>query len=235
MKPLRFKSAALSVIALIALSPCTASALPALTADSAKAEAADSMRQQPSRYDYRIRRYHNFWMRLVPNQFKVQYAGSIGMVAAAAGWHYGRQGRTWETDLYLGYLPKDYTRTARTTMTLKQSYVPFRLRLSENFDIEPLACGMFFNTVFGEEFWGAQPSKYPRRYYGFSTKFRTNIFVGQRLRFDIPSQHRRHGNALSLYYELSTNELYLISYATNKYLSLRDILSLALGIKMELF
>jgi hypothetical protein len=236
MKPLRFKYILPAAVALATLFPRTASALSTLKTDSTSVELrADSIRKASTLYERRVRRFYNFWMHLIPSQIKVQYAGSIGMVSAGAGWHYGRDRRTWETDLYLGYLPKDYTRTARTTMTLKQSYIPFRLHLKGDFYAEPLTCGMFLNAIFGEECWGAQPSKYPRRYYGFSTKFRTNIFIGQRLRLNIPSEHRRSSNAISLYYELSTNDLYVLSYVTNKYLSLWDILSLGFGVKLDLF
>ncbi|MBQ8098961.1 MAG: hypothetical protein IJ244_05505 [Bacteroidaceae bacterium] len=195
----------------------------------------DSLKLQSSRYSQMLHRYQRFWHGLIPSQIKVQYAGSIGLCSVAAGWHYGPQHRIWETDLFFGYLPKYNSRTARTTLTAKQSYVPFRVRLDDDLDIEPLACGLFLSTIFGEEFWGSQPSKYPKKYYGFSTKIRANMFIGQRLRFGIPSSLRKRHNAISFYYEFSTNELYLISYISNSSLPLKDILSLNCGLKFELF
>ena len=120
-------------------------------------------------------------------------------------------------------------------MTLKQSYVPFRITINEGFQIEPLACGLFFNTIFGDEFWNSQPDKYPKHYYGFPTKIRANVFLGQRLRFPIPSEKRHHANCISFYYELSTCDLYLASYVTNNFISLTDILSLSFGLKFDLF
>ena len=59
--------------------------------------------------------------------------------------------------------------------------------------------------------------------------------MGQRLRFPIPDEKRRRSNSITLYYELSTSELYLISYCTNRFLSMSDILSLAFGLKFDLF
>ncbi len=190
---------------------------------------------RPTRYERSTERYKSFWRNLIPNQTKLQYAGSIGLVSASAGWHYGHAHRVWESDIYLGFLPRYNTRRSRLTMALKQSYVPFRISINEGFGIEPLACGLFFSTIFGEEFWSNQPAKYPKHYYGFSTKIRANLFVGQRLRFPIPSEKRRRSNCISLYYELSTSELYLISYCTNRYLTLQDILSLSFGLKFDLF
>lgn len=203
--------------------------------DTLSANTTNDSAKDISYYEQYVRRYCKFWSRLIPSQFKIQYAGSIGIFSASAGWHYGYELRTWETDVFLGIVPKFQTRCSRATLTLKQSYVPFRFPLHEQFDFEPLACGLFFSTIFGEEFWGTQPSKYPKHYYGFSTKIRSNIFLGERLRYRIPSNiHKRH-NSISVYYELSTCDLYLVSYATNKYLSLWDILSLSFGMKFELF
>lgn len=200
-----------------------------------KASSTSSDATSNTYYNRALNHYKDFWSRLIPNQTKIQYAGSIGIVSASAGWHYGRQQRTWETDVFFGIVPKFQTRCARTTLTLKQSYVPFRIPLWEDVSVEPLSCGMFFSTIFGEEFWGKQPSKYPKHYYGFSTKLRANVFVGQRLRYVIPPQWIRRASSISLYYELSTCDLYIASYATNNYLSLWDILSLSFGLKFEIF
>ena len=195
----------------------------------------DSLLQLNEKYRKRIERYNRFWHGLIPSQVKLQYAGSIGLFSVGMGWHYGHQRRTWETDLLLGYLPSFHTRESRITMTAKQSYVPFRLKVYENWQWEPLSCGLFFNTIFGERFWSSQPSKYPKHYYGFSTSIRANIFIGERLRYQIPTHKRHRISSISLYYELSTCDLYLISAIPNSYLSLKDILSLSFGLKYDFF
>lgn len=209
--------------------------LVALCLMAAAAKAQTKSPESPNRYERSTEKYKNFWHKLIPNQTKLQYAGSIGLISASAGWHYGHNHHTWESDLFIGYLPRYNTRRSRLTGALKQSYIPFRININEHFDIEPLTCGIFLSTIFGEEFWGNQPSKYPKHYYGFSTKVRANLFVGQRLRFPIPDEKRRRSNSITLYYELSTSELYLISYCTNRFLTMSDILSLAFGLKFDLF
>lgn len=195
----------------------------------------DSMMLLNEKYRLRIEKYERFWKSLIPNQMKIQYAGSIGMVSAGVGWHYGKEERVWETDFFVGYIPKFYTRNPKVSLTLKQSYIPFRIQVVDDWEFEPLSCGMFFNTIMGHQFWYKEPSKYPKRYYGFSTKFRIHVFIGERLRYNIPSKKRRHGNSISLYYELSTCDLYLASYVPNSYLSLKDVLSLSLGAKLDFF
>jgi hypothetical protein len=91
---------------------------------------------------------------------------------------------------------------------------------------------LYFSTLAGEEFWKKEPGRYPNKYYNFSTKMRPYIFVGQRFGFSPRHDLVRH---VSLFYELSTCELYLISKATNKSLSMRDILRLSFGVKVQLF
>ena len=217
-------------------------ALPSHGMGTAAAWAADDLNHDSDSvlllneiYRKRIERYNRFWHGLIPSQVKLQYAGSIGLLSAGMGWHYGKQRRIWETDLMFGFLPAYDTRTSKLTMTIKQGYIPFRITLHGNWQFEPLSCGLFFNTVFGEEFWSRQPSKYPKRYYGFSTSVRSNVFVGERFRYQIPMQKRRRISSISLYYELSTNDLYLVSAIPNSYLKLGDILSLCFGIKYDFF
>ena len=48
-------------------------------------------------------------------------------------------------------------------------------------------------TGFSDDFWTSEPERYPRGYYGFSTRIRTHIFLGQRVRFNahtIPLPHK---------------------------------------------
>ena len=195
----------------------------------------DSLIEENNRYKRSLERYHRFWSSLIPNQTKVQYAGSIGVVSLGLGWHYGKKHHRWETDFMVGYLPRFESATPKVTLTLKQSYIPFRLNLYGNMKFEPLSCGIFFNTILGHRFWTKEPAKYPHHYYGFPTRIRTNIFIGERLRYEIPNSKRKHSNAVSLYYELSTCDLYLVSYVPNSRIPLKDILSLSLGAKVEIF
>ena len=190
--------------------------------------------QELSRYERRTRRYQHFWHSLTPHQFTVQYAGSIGLLSAGFGWHYGRHDN-FETDILVGFLPRYNSEEAKMTLTLKQRFVPWHARLGRDWMLSPLTTGIFLNSVFGEDFWASEPSRYPKRYYGFSTKIRANIFLGQSFRYNIPGPKRRHAKALEFYYELSSCDLYIVSAFTNEEIRLKDILSLALGLKFELF
>lgn len=200
---------------------------------------ADNVDTVEVRYAYyeRVSRYKRDWALLVPNQTVVQFAGSIGMFSIGAGWHYGR-GDHWETEILFGYLPRSNGSPHHYTLTAKQRYIPWHIPLStrsQRWVFEPLTTGLFINTIFGEGFWRHAPSKYTKGYYGFNTKLRYNIYVGQRIRYNIPQRHRFFARSISFYYELSTCDLYLVSAIPNKKVTAADILSLALGLRVELF
>ena len=187
-----------------------------------------------TRYDRRIHRYRKRWYSLVPTYSKLQFAGNMGLLSVGFGWDYGKHNQ-WETDLLFGYLPKYDSDRAKVTMTLKQNYIPWNITLGEGpFSFEPLTCGLYFNTVFGDEFWVSEPDRYPSGYYGFSSKIRTHIFLGQRVTFDIPRKKRFMAKSITLFYELSSCDLYIVSAFSNGYLRMRDYLSLSFGLKMQM-
>lgn len=205
-------------------------------ADSAALHCAtDSASVQPelTKYERNRQRHVLHWMRIMPNQTTLQYAGSIGLASVGIGWHYGRN-RHWETELLIGFVPRYHTESFHTTFTLKQRYVPWHCNISHRWTLDPLTTGIFFNTISGDDFWKRLPSKYPKHYYGFSTKVRANVFLGQRIHFNIPRNKRLLHQSISAYYELSSCDLYIVSKATNKHYPWRETLSLALGLCWEM-
>lgn len=187
-----------------------------------------------NRYDRRVHRYRRHWAALIPTHTKLQFAGNMGLLSAGFGWDYGKRNQ-WETDLLFGFVPKYSSDKAKMTFTVKQNYIPWSLQIKKSrFSAEPLTCGLYLNTVFGDEFWVSEPERYPKGYYGFSSKIRFHVFLGQRLTYDIDPKRRFTAKALTLFYELSTCDLYLISAVTNRYLRPRDYLSLSFGVKVQL-
>lgn len=174
------------------------------------------------------------WYRaLVPKSIAAQYAGNIGAVSAGAEWSYGKD-RRWGTSILFGYIPRYHSSRSKATTTLKQRFTPFSIDINEHIVFKPFECGLFLNTIMNGEFWVKEPSKYPDGYYGFATKVRTNIYIGQRLDFLLPEKHSEQIKSLSLYYELSTCDFHIVSYATNsKYLDLGDLFCLGLGMKVN--
>ena len=114
-----------------------------------------------------------------------------------------------------GYIPQHESTRGKLTMTVKENYIPWDINLSPNksegkWQFEPLTASLYLNTVYGHEFWKSQPGRYPDKYYQFmSTKFRLNFALGQRIMFKIPESKRRRHSRMSLFYEVSTCDLYI--------------------------
>ena len=193
---------------------------------------------QKSKYEQRIQRKEKLWSSLIPTHFVIQNAGNMGILSAGIGWSYGKH-RQWETDLLFGYIPKHDSSRGKLTTTLKGNYIPWRIRLNPKaednkgrWNFEPLTCSIYLNTVYGSEFWKSQPGRYPDKYYQFmSTKFRLNFALGQRIMFKIPESKRRRHSRMSLFYEVSTCDLYIRSMFQDSSIKLKDILGLSIGLK----
>lgn len=184
-------------------------------------------------YQKRVNQYQEFWHSLIPTYTKFQYAGGMGLINAGLGWSYGKN-KQWETDVYLGFIPRYSSDKSKITMTLKQNFIPWRKDMNERWTFEPLSCGIYFNTVFSEEFWTQEPDRYPRGYYNFSTRVRTHIYLGQRLCFHIPNKKRLFARSITAFYEISTCDLYVVSAFTN-HLNPDDYLRLSFGLKFDIF
>jgi hypothetical protein len=177
--------------------------------------------------------YRAGWGVLIPEYAKIQYAGSMALISVGGGWDYGKN-KHWETDVFIGFLPHYSTSKNKITFTVKQNYIPWRINAGPRFTIEPLTTGLYLNSIWGRDFWVAEPEKYPNSYYAFSSKIRINIFAGQRVTYNFEKQ-RDFFRSASFFYEVSTNDLYLLSAVKNSYLKPKDYLVLSLGVKLQMF
>lgn len=201
-----------------------------------RAQHAETERQDstPTRYMKMTERRMAAWQRLIPDHYKAQFAGSIGMVAAGPGWTYGKK-LQWETDLLFGFLPKFESEHNKLVFTVKQSYVPWRMRIGKSaWVVQPLSCSLFLSSVLNEKFWTREPDRYPKGYYGFSTRIRANLSLGQRIMFDIPDVSDWLVQDISVYYELGACDTDLCTFFGDRSIKFKQILSLALGIKLHI-
>lgn len=181
-----------------------------------------------SSYEQRLQRRQTAWDRLLPDMYVVQYAGDFGMISAGVGWAYGRE--HWETHFLVGYLPPKYGHSHYWTTTLRQLYMPWTLkRGNSSFSCRPLTVSLSLNSIIHGDFWMSEPDRYPHGYYGFSSRMRFHLGLGQRFTFDIPRSRRFLSSSVSFYYELSTCDLYVRQKVLNSSIPLRDILVLGIG------
>ena len=194
--------------------------------------AADTLPVAP-KYERRISRYRSAWQSLIPTQFILQNAGNMGLLSLGIGWNYGRRDQ-WETHLLVGRMPKYRSTRGKMTMTLKETFIPWRIGIGKGWDVEPLTTGLYINTVYGHEFWKSQPNRYPDKYYEFmSTKFRLNVFLGERITKTVPNNRRKFIKSITGFYELSTCDLYIRSMIQDSSVHLNDIVGLSLGVKLQ--
>ena len=184
-----------------------------------------------TRHDEKLEKYKTIWSSLIPSYNKLQYAGSMGLLSFGIGWDYGKKNQ-WETDLFIGYLPKFDGKEGHVIFTLKENYIPWKKPLGkERWLLEPFTVSLYINKIRGDEFWDKEPDRYPDHYYGVATNLRFNLAFGQRINFKIKPVGL--SNQIGFFYEFTTNDLYVISYFTNKYLGLTDIFSLSFGVKFQ--
>ncbi|MGL4519280.1 MAG: hypothetical protein ACRCUJ_06300 [Phocaeicola sp.] len=196
--------------------------------------AIDSVSSFFYRYDRRVNHYREAFYSLIPTSLLVQCYGDMGLISMGVGWEYGKRGE-WGSYLLLGVIPKYNSSETKMTLTLKQSYTPWSFYLGNKISIDPLTCGLYFNTVFSEHFWAKEPERYPAGYYGFSTRIRSHIFLGQAITYDIPYKRRLFTRSATLFYELSSCDIYIISAFNNRYLQPSDYLRLSVGLKFQIF
>ncbi|HZL10586.1 MAG TPA: hypothetical protein VFC65_11350 [Prolixibacteraceae bacterium] len=183
-------------------------------------------------HDKKLARYQRNWNRIMPNQTKLQFAGSMGMFSAGPGWSYGKRNQ-WETDWFIGFIPEIEEVQGHMTTTIKQTYTPFRIRVNDFISLEPVTTGIYINKIFGEYFWSKLPEKYPKNYYFWAVNTRFNVFLGQSVAFRMGT--KTLGKELSFFYEFNTNDLYLISAFGNETIGLKEIVGLSFGIRYRVF
>lgn len=188
---------------------------------------ADTTRHDP------VKQYMIRWEKFIPRYSKLQVAGGMGVVSLGLGWDYGKN-KQWETDLFVGYLPAFSGDHNSFTFTLKQNFIPWEAGINARFTFAPLTTGLYANRVSSNKFWTAEPDKYDGPYYRFATGLRFSAFLGQRISLHI-NKKNSGWKSVSLFYELSSNDLYISSYVENrKALSIFDILVLSFGLKLQI-
>lgn len=177
------------------------------------------------------------WDKLIPDYHKLQYAGSMGFLSLGTGWTYGKH-NNWETEFLIGVVPRYRTEDISITATLKENYIPFHLDLDQKkpgkWVFAPLTASIYFNKIFGEHFWTELPERYPEKYYVLATNLRFNVSLGQSITYGLRA-NKYAGKSISFFYEVGTNDCYIIEAIQDKSIRMKDILSLSLGIKIDMY
>lgn len=231
MRPLSFKAIACSLLLTISTG---AKAMPGTTPSDRCSCAADTTESAVSyKYKERVDRSIQRWHKLMPTLFTLQFAGDIGMFSAGFGWNYGKS-KQWETHMLFGYLPPRQNYSHYWTFTLRETYNPWRINIGKLWSVTPLSVNMSINSILHGDFWMSEPERYPSGYYGFSSRMRFHIGFGQRFSFNIPESRCYLHSKLSVYYEVSTCDLYIRQKFLNSAIPFSDIIVLGAGVIISL-
>jgi len=168
--------------------------------------------------------YRHRW--IIPGQYKVQYAGSIGFMSIGFGYAITP---TYQPALYFGYLSEAFGGSKNTVVTIS-------LKNSFYLSKEPLF--NYFNPYVGLSInWGNTqntfkklPDYYPEKYY-FQNKIHLAPFVGGEIKFDL---NNRYFNGFGVYTEFSALDAYLLEAIRTKYVKPYMALSVAFGVTFYL-
>ena len=181
-----------------------------------------------SGYERRMKKREDMWHKLMPDMSVMQFAGNIGMISAGVGWEYGKS-RQWETHALIGFLPSRYKSRSYWTLTMSQKYNPWEVTLNRCFSAKPLTVSLSVNSIMHSDFWMSEPDRYPKGYYGFASRMRFVLGLGQRLNFKIPESRRWMSREFSVYYEITTCDLYIRQKFLNSSIPFKDLIGLGLG------
>ena len=166
-----------------------------------------------------------------PNHIKIQYAGGMGFISIAAG--YSTKNQKLEGDLYYGYLPKSIGGVSIHSISGKVTWIPVNSVRIKKYQVEPLMTGLIVNYNFGKQYFSFDPPYYPYRYYSFPTAIHSALFLGSRIGYNFPTQS--YVKRISVYYEILSFDREIISFVSNtKSLKITDIVTLALGVKINI-
>ena len=232
MKSSNFKHKISIGILLFVNTLCGRATVPSTTADTIIHDTITVENETLSQYDRRVLKYRRHWDILIPTNGIVQTCGNMGLVSLGIGWEYGKR-KQWETQLMLGLIPRYGSGNTKLTFTLKENFIPWHRHIGKGWTFEPLECSIYVNTVFGHDFWVKQPTKYESGYYPFSTRIRPNIAFGERFRFDIPHNKRKRIKSITMFYELGTNDIYIMRFYRNGNAGFWDVFGLSFGVKLQ--
>lgn len=160
---------------------------------------------------------------LIPDHFKVQYAGLIGFISVGAGYDFTPR---YDATLFYGVLSNNLGGSSVRvhTVSLKNSWDLLKPGLLGN--VTPKA-GVSVNWGNTNNTFRRLPAHYPEQYY-FQNKVHLAPFWGAEWQIHWPEG--RLFKSMGVYGEMSTLDAYVLELFRTKYVSIDKIWNLAIGI-----
>jgi len=170
---------------------------------------------------------------LIPDGVIVQHAGSIGYFSGGINYNLFKR-KKGNLDILYGFVPADKG-GAFSTLSTKFSFQPFEIRINKWITLFPVSPGAFLNYMIGNDFdltWSNE--QYPGGYYYWSEALRAHISISNEVKFHSKKSSEKKLQSLALYYEINTNDAYLVNYVQNSgTISLSDIFFGGFGLRVK--
>jgi hypothetical protein len=169
---------------------------------------------------------------LIPDGVIVQHAGSIGYFSGGINYDLFNNHKG-SLDVMFGVVPESKG-GGFTTLNTKFAYRPFEIKINDWLIVHPLNPGAFFSYTLDKDFdltW--DKGQYLKGYYYWSEALHFHISFGSEIKLLTTGlRASTKVKSLTFYYEVNTNEMYIVNYVQNKKaLSVTDIFKAGIGIK----
>lgn len=169
---------------------------------------------------------------LIPNGVVIQHAGSIGYFSGGVNYALF-ENKKGSLDIIYGHIPKSKG-GGFNTLSTKFSIRPYELKANRWLTIHPVNPGAFLSYTLDKDFdltW--DKGQYPRGYYYWFEALHLHLSFSSEIKLNTRELlSSKFPKSLAVYYEVNTNDMYLVNYIQNKRsLSLRDVFRAGIGIK----
>jgi len=164
---------------------------------------------------------------LLPDHYKIQFAGGIGFLSAGLGYDFFKE--RVDISYFYGYVPEQFAHNELHSVSLQLSGKPFKLDINSKFDYYPLNIGIFLHHTFGEEYYITLPDYYPEDYYWWYPGRTGGFFLEGQFDYQYKDSDKNFSK-VGFYYRIVTRGVYLTSKISNSSIPLEDIFSLGLGV-----
>lgn len=167
---------------------------------------------------------------LAPDFMTLQYAGSIGLASVGLGYEVFRA--KTRASLHFGTVPASHGGPL-SIITGKFLMVPWVIPAGENFRFNPCDIGVMISHHSGENFKVNVPDYLSgRNYYWWHTALRAHLAVESSV--SVRMEQDRFFRKITLYAELNTNDLYIVSFFSNaSTLNVRDLVKAGIGTRFR--
>lgn len=169
---------------------------------------------------------------LLPDGVAVQYGGSIGFVSAGISYDLFKNKRG-NVDFNYGHVPEQKGGPL-DVFAAKFAYRPIKVKLKDVAVIYPINPGTFVSYHPGDKFEHWNQGQFSKGYYWWSKTTRIHLSLSSEVKLNAKKVFGDKGiDAIALYSELNTNELYAVSWFKNRdSMSFMDIVRVGYGVRV---